>query len=114
MPAKYKWELPDIIPLMSIVGFNHCLPILHLSKIIVHINSTEKTIHKFVIGYMINPSLHINRIFREQVEKFLDCSFSIKTMKTIRDCLMNKNTSVMALIMIYETGVKEIKNSIGC
>ena len=49
-PAKDKWELTAVIPLMSIVGVNPRLPILHLSKIMVHINSTENTIHPFAIG----------------------------------------------------------------
>ena len=67
--AKDKWELPAVIPLVPILGVNHSLPILHMSKIMVHIYSTEKTIHQFAIGYMINPSLHINNTFRTLVEK---------------------------------------------
>ena len=51
---------------------------------------------------MINPSLNFNNAFRTQVENFLGDYFSIRTMKTIKDCLMKKNTSVMALIIIYE------------
>ena len=51
---------------------------------------------------MIKPSLKFNKIFRTQVEKFLGYYFSIRTMKTIKNCLMKNNTSVMALIMIYE------------
>ena len=61
---KINWELPAFITIMQIVGVNHRLPILHLSKRMVHIYSTEKSIHKFAIGYMINPYLHINRIFK--------------------------------------------------
>ena len=57
---------------------------------------------------MINPSLNINRIFIEQVEKCLCCSFSTKTMKTIRDCLLNDNKYDMVLIMIYENSGKYI------
>ena len=49
-PEKYKWDLPSVIPLMPIVGVNYCLPILHLYKIMVHIYTTEKTIHQFAIG----------------------------------------------------------------
>ena len=67
--AKDKWELPAVIPLMTMVGVNHRLPILYLSKIIVHIYTTENTIYLFAIGYMINPSLHFNKIFKTQVEK---------------------------------------------
>ena len=64
---KDKWVLPAIIPLIPIVGVNHRLPILHMSKIMVHSYTTGKTIHQFVIGYMINPSLKFNNSFRTQV-----------------------------------------------
>ena len=104
-PAKYKWELPAVIPLMPIVGVNNSLPILYMSKIMVHIYSTENTIHQFAIGYMINPSLNINNVFRTKVQKCLGFSFSIETMKTIRYFMLKKSTSVMALIMIYENVV---------
>ena len=57
IPAKYKWEIPAVIPLMPIVGVNHCLPILHLSPKMVHIYTAGKTIHQFAIDHMINPSL---------------------------------------------------------
>ena len=58
--AKDKWELPSVIPLIPIVGFNHRLPTLHMSKMTVHVYTTDKTVHQFSIGYMINPSLHIS------------------------------------------------------
>ena len=35
---------------------------------LVYIYTTEKQMNQFAIGYMINPSLHINNVFREQVE----------------------------------------------
>ena len=54
-PAKDKWELSAVIPLIPIVGVNNRLSLLHLSKRMVHIYTTEKTIHKFEIGCMINP-----------------------------------------------------------
>ena len=87
---------------MTIVGVNNSLPILHPSKIMVHIYTTGKTIHKFSTGYMINPSLHFNKMFKTQVEKCLGCSFSIRKIPTINFFLIKKNTSVMALIMICE------------
>ena len=46
---------------MPIVGVNHCLPILHPSKRMVHIYATGKNIHQFGIGYMINPSLKLKK-----------------------------------------------------
>ena len=76
----------------------------------VHIYSTEKNIHQFAIGYMINPLLHINNVFITKAQKCLVCSFSIKTIKTIKNCLTKKNTSVMVLIMIYKNVIISIKN----
>ena len=96
---------------MPIVGVNHHLPILHLSKIMVHMYSTDKTIHQISIGYMINPSLRINNVFRTQVQKFLGYYFSIKKLISIRDCLLKKNIYVMAPIIIYETVGITIRNS---
>ena len=83
---------------MTIVGVNNRLTILHLSKIMVHIYNTGKTIHPFSICYMINPSLKFNKIFKTQVEKCLGYYFSISKMKT----MMMNNISVMALITIYD------------
>ena len=93
---------------MPVVGVNHSLPIWHMSKIMVHIY-TDKTVYQFFIGYIINPSLHINKMFKIQVENCVGCSFSIKTMQSIKNCLMKKNTSIMAIIFIYETVVISIK-----
>ena len=55
-----------------------------MSKIMVHIYTKGKTVHQFSIGYMINPSLNFNKIFKTQVEIFLGCYFSIRKMKTIK------------------------------
>ena len=63
---------------MPIVGVNHRLLILHMSKRMVHIYTTEKTIHQFPIGYMINTSLHFNKIFKTEVESCLGCSITIR------------------------------------
>ena len=67
IPAKDKWKLPGVIPLMPIVGVNCRLTILHMSKIMVHIYTTENIVNQFVIGYMINYSLNINKMFKTQV-----------------------------------------------
>ena len=68
---------------MPIVGVNHSLPILHLSKIMLHVYTTGKTIYQFAIGYTINPSLKFNKIFKTKFEKCLGCYFSIRKMKAI-------------------------------
>ena len=69
---------------MPIVGVNHCPPISHLSKRMVHIYTTGKTINQFEIGYMINPSLNFKNAFRTQVEKCFGDYFSIRKTKTIK------------------------------
>ena len=77
----------------------------------------KKTIHQFEICYMINPYIHINRSLREQVQKCLGCYFSTKTMKAIIYCLLNKNTYVMALIMIDENSgkyIRKVYRVLGC
>ena len=56
-----------VIPRMPIVGVNHRLHILNMSKIMVYIYSTEKTVHQFAIGYMINLSINIKTMFKTQV-----------------------------------------------
>ena len=51
---------------------------------------------------MINPSLNCTKLFRLQVEKCLIVSFNSRAMETVRYYIKNKNTCVMALIMIDE------------
>ena len=69
-------------------------------KIMVRCYSTNGIINQFAIGYMIKPSLKRNKVFREQVEKCLSSTFYEGKMETIKDCLRNKNTCVMALIFL--------------
>ena len=88
-----------------------------MSKIMVHIYVTDKTVHQFAIGYMINPSLNINKMFKTQVEKCLGCYFSIKAMNSIKTFLTKNNISVVALIMIYETvgvSIKKVIRVLSC
>ena len=39
-------------------------------KRVFHFYSMDESVNQFGIGYMINPSLHFNKVFREQVENF--------------------------------------------
>ena len=115
--ARDKWEIPAIIPLIPILWVNHCLPILHLYKIFVHIYTIGKTINYFSIGYMINPSLLFNNSFRTQVEKYVGGYFSVSALKTIKNIMMMKNTYVMALIIIYKNNgeiPKEMYRVLSC
>ena len=58
------WYYSDI----AIVGVNYCLPILYMSKTFVYVNSIEKLLNQFLIGYMVKPTLNVNKVFRDQVE----------------------------------------------
>ena len=49
----------------------------------VYLYATDEQINQFAISYIINPSLHINKVFREQVEKLLRATFHENTMETI-------------------------------
>ena len=46
------------------------MPVLYIPKKNNYINSTEKRTNPFAIGYMVNPTLYVNNVFRYQVEKF--------------------------------------------
>ena len=39
--AKDKWKYCDVIQLLPLLGVNYCLPLLHMSKQFVYMNSTE-------------------------------------------------------------------------
>ena len=53
---------------MPSVGLNHCRPILHMPKRMVHCYSTDETINTFASGYIINPALNCNKVLILQVE----------------------------------------------
>ena len=57
-----------VIPLLPLVGVNHNQPIIQISKWMVYIYATYEQINLFSIGYIINPSLHINKVFRENLK----------------------------------------------
>ena len=52
---------------------------------------------------MVNPTLHVNKVFREQVEKCLRSTFRQNTMKAVKSIMRKKDTSVIVIIMFYET-----------
>ena len=71
-----------------------------MSKRMLQMYATGEQIYQFVIGYMINPSLQVNKVFRKKVQKCLNYEFHEETMVPIRDFMKNKNKCVIALIII--------------
>ena len=74
-PSRDRWEKIDVIPLFTFLGVNNLQPILHMSERLVYIYTTEKQINKFAIGYMINPSLHVNELFIDKIENTEESHF---------------------------------------
>ena len=106
-------EYFDVVPIMPFLGVNHSLPISHISKIFVFINTEEEFIHQFTIGYMTNPILHVNKVFRYQAENWLKDTFHQITMKGIR-CSEKKDTCVIVFVMFCDTKNNIQKNRTGC
>ena len=100
--TKDIWDTIDVIPLLSFLGINHLQPLIHMSKILVYLYMADKQINQFAIVYIINPSLHINKVFIEQVEKCLRATYRENTMYNIIDVMRKKDTCVISLMMFYE------------
>ena len=83
-PGKDNWETLNVITLIPLVGVNHRLPILHISKIMVHCYSTDEIINQFAIGYMINPSLNCSKVFREKLKNSEVFYFMITQWKLLK------------------------------
>ena len=49
------------MPMVSLLGANHRLPLFHMAKCFIWINETKQRINEFTIRYMINPGLNVNK-----------------------------------------------------
>ena len=64
---KDKLNYCHSFPILTLLGVNHHLLLLHMSNSFAYINNTEERINKFTISYMVNPTLHLNKSFKEKV-----------------------------------------------
>ena len=55
-----------------------------MAKSFIWINETSERINEFAIGYMINPTLHVNKSFKERVEKYMNNKFGLLTQPFIK------------------------------
>ena len=55
--------------MLSLLGANNLLPIFNMDARFIWLNETKKRINEFMIGYVINTGLNVNKAFIEQVEK---------------------------------------------
>ena len=77
-----------------------------MSRRFIYINTTNEIINQFAIEYMINPTIHANKVFRDKVEKYSRGKFHQKTMELIRNVMRKKDTCVISLVIFYETRTK--------
>ena len=61
---------------------------------------------------MINPGFNVNKAFRDQVEKCMYTKLGEITQPFTKATLSKNSTSVLALIMFYDTGAKNPKKYI--
>ena len=50
------------------LGTNHRLPLSYMAKSFIWIEEKNQRINELSIAYMMNPNLHKNKSFREQVK----------------------------------------------
>ena len=65
--------------MQSLLGTKHYMPLTHMAKIYIWLEETNQRINQFSIGYMMNPNLHKNKGFREQVKGCLKNTFGPST-----------------------------------
>ena len=65
-------------------------------------NSTEKRMNQSAIGCMVNTTINVNKVFRDQFEKFLKEIFHSSTMSGIKNILKKEDKFVIALVIFYE------------
>ena len=66
-------------PIFLLLGANIYILLLHMAKNILWVHKTSELINEFAIVYMINPSFHVNEVFKEKVEKFMNNMFGTLT-----------------------------------
>ena len=76
---KDNWNYCHHMPILPLLGGNHRLPLLHMSKSLIWIEETEERINEFEIGYMINPNFHVDKYFKEQVINGMNNMFGALT-----------------------------------
>ena len=98
MGGKFQAKIDgkiDVIPVLPLLGLSYRQTLLHMSKRLVYIYTTEKIMIQSAICYIINPTLHAIKVSREQVEKCLRATFIKNTVEGIENVMRKKDTWVM-------------------
>ena len=103
--AKDKWNQINVLSRESVLGANCHMPLLHMSNRKFWIEETNQRINEFSFGYMLNPVLHTNKVFRDQVKACLNNTFGADTNKHMNKKLMKRDTRVLALVFFVSLGI---------
>ena len=74
-----------------------------MSKTFVYLHHIEEPINEFDISYMVHPIFHVNKSFKEHMEKCMNDEFGTITKLSIKNSMKKKNTCVLAVVIFYET-----------
>ena len=89
------------MPMLPLMGVNHRLPLFHMAKHFIWVE--EKSINEFAIGYMINTDLIVRKSFRYQVENVCTLHLVKSHNLLLKPHCQKRKTSVLSLIIFYET-----------
>ena len=84
---KDIWNSCNHMPMFPLLGANHRLLLLNMKKRFIWIKETGERIDEFDFGYIINPNLHVNKSFIDQVEKCMNTTFGALTQNFIKTTL---------------------------
>ena len=104
--TKGKWNQLNLIDIQYLLENNCRLSLSHMGKSFIQLEETNKRINELSIGYIMNPYLHKNNAFREQVKVCLKNIFGTSTNAYIGKILLKENTRVLELVMFYQNGKK--------
>ena len=99
--TKDNWNQLNPMNIQSLLGINYHLLLSHMAKSYICPEETNHRINELSIGYMMNPNLHKNKAFRDQVKECFKNTFGTSTNLNIGKILMKENTRVLALVMFY-------------
>ena len=85
--TKEKWNQINVLSMESVLEANFCMPLLHMSKSYLWIEESSQRITDFSFGYMFNPTLYTNKVFREKVKACFKNTFGTDTNKHIHKTL---------------------------
>ena len=112
--AQYKWSRLNIMHIKYLLWTNHRLPLSHMDKSYIWLEETNQSTNQFSIGYMMNPNLIINKVFKEQVKLCMKTIFVTMTQQHISKILSKTNTRVLALVMFMIPDNNKTKQNSKC